>query len=96
MEMTLTPAYSVLRQPASCRKSFRLRPARIFAFITIPFVLPDLPGSMGVRYVRKTGGCRDFFVSNSKMKIKTETPGFDVIQLYIAYTLIYTNRMTFQ
>jgi hypothetical protein len=38
-------------------------------------------GSMRVRYVRKTGGCRDFFVSNSKMKIKTETPGFDVVQL---------------
>ena len=42
MEMTLTPAYSVSRQPVSCRKSFRLRPARIFASITIPFVLPDL------------------------------------------------------
>jgi hypothetical protein len=34
-----------------------------------------------VRYVRKTGGCRDFFVSNCKMKIKTETPGFDDVQL---------------
>jgi hypothetical protein len=38
-------------------------------------------GTMRVRYVRKTGGCRDFFISNSKMKIKTETPGFDDIQL---------------
>jgi hypothetical protein len=43
MEMTLTPAYAVSRQPVSSRKSFRLRPARIFASITIPFVLPDLP-----------------------------------------------------
>jgi hypothetical protein len=43
MNMTLTPAYAVSRQPLSCRKSFRLRPARIFASITIPFVLPDLP-----------------------------------------------------
>jgi hypothetical protein len=48
-------------------------------------------GSMRVHYVRKTGGCRDFVVSNIKMKIKTKMPGFDVIQLYIAYTLIYTN-----
>jgi hypothetical protein len=56
---------------------------------------PAVAGSMRVRYVRKTGGCRDFFVSNSKMKIKTEMPGFDVIQLKIAYTLIYTNHMTF-
>jgi hypothetical protein len=47
MEMTLTPAYSVSRQPVSCRKSFRLRPARIFASITIPFVLPDLPAILG-------------------------------------------------
>jgi hypothetical protein len=38
-------------------------------------------GSMRVRYVQKTGGCRDFFVSNSKMKIKIKTPGFDVILL---------------
>jgi hypothetical protein len=53
-------------------------------------------GSMREHYVRKTGGCCDFFVSNSKLKIKTETPGFDVIQLYIAYTVIYTNRMTFR
>ena len=29
MEMTLMLAYSVSRQPVSCRKSFRLRPARI-------------------------------------------------------------------
>jgi hypothetical protein len=43
MEMTLTPAYDVSRQPVSCPKSFCLRPARIFASITIPFVLPDLP-----------------------------------------------------
>jgi hypothetical protein len=39
---------------------------------------------MRVRYVRKPGGCRDFCVSNSKMKIKTETPGFDV------YTVIHS------
>jgi hypothetical protein len=44
MDMTLTPAYAVSRQPVSCRKRFRLRPALIFASITIPFVLPDLPG----------------------------------------------------
>jgi hypothetical protein len=31
-------------------------------------------GFMRMRYVRKTGGWRDFFVSNSKMKIKTECP----------------------
>ena len=43
MEIKLTPAYAVSRQPASCRQSFSLRPARIFASITIPFVLPDLP-----------------------------------------------------
>ena len=41
--MTLTPAYAVSRQPVSCRKSFRLWPAGIFASITIQFVLPDLP-----------------------------------------------------
>ncbi len=38
-------------------------------------------GSMRVRYIRKTGDVVGFFVSNRKMKIKTETPGFDVIQL---------------
>ena len=38
-------------------------------------------GSMRVRYVRKTGGCPDFFVSNSKMKIKADTSVFDVIKL---------------
>jgi hypothetical protein len=37
-------------------------------------------GSMRVQYERKTEGCRDFFVSNRKMKTD-ETPGFDVIQL---------------
>jgi hypothetical protein len=46
MEMTLTPAYAVSRQPVSCRKSFRLRPARILASITIQFVLPDFPGTV--------------------------------------------------
>ena len=53
-------------------------------------------GSMRVRLVGKTGGCRDFSVSNSKMKIKTEAPGFDVIQLCIANILFYKNRMTFR
>jgi hypothetical protein len=53
--MTLTPAYSVSRQPVSWRKSFRLRPARILASSTIPFVLPDLPGrpSDGTWYVQR-------------------------------------------
>jgi hypothetical protein len=46
MEMTLTPAYAVSRQPVSCRKIFRLRPASIFASITIQFVLPDLPDGL--------------------------------------------------
>ena len=36
--------------------------------------------SMLVHYVRKTGGGRDFLISNSEMNIKTETPRFDVIQ----------------
>jgi hypothetical protein len=49
-----------------------------------------------MRYVRKTGGCRDFSVSNSKMKIQIDTPGFDVIQLWIAYIMFYKNCMTFQ
>jgi hypothetical protein len=38
------PAYTVSRQSASCWGSFRLQPARTFAFMTIPLVLPDLPG----------------------------------------------------
>jgi hypothetical protein len=38
-------------------------------------------GSMRMRYEGKTGGCLDFFVSNRKMKIKTEMPRFDVLQL---------------
>lgn len=38
-------------------------------------------GSIHVRYIRKTGGCCDFF-SNRKVKIQTApAPGFDVIQL---------------
>ena len=48
MEMILTPAYAVSRQPVSCRKSFRLQLARIFASITIQFVLPDLPAECHV------------------------------------------------
>ena len=37
----------------------------------------------------------DFVVSNSKMKIKTDTPIFDVKQLYTAYIMFYKNCMTF-
>ena len=37
--------------------------------------------SLPVHYLRKTGGGRVFCFSNSKMNIKTVTPGFDVIQL---------------
>ena len=51
---------------------------------------------MRVHYVRKTGGGHDFYISISKMNIKTETPGFDVIQLLIAYIVFYKNRMTFR
>ena len=54
-------------------------------------------GSMHVHYVQKTGGGHDFYFSNSEMNIKTETPRFDVIQLYIlAYIVFYKNRMTFR
>ncbi len=33
---------------------------------------------------------------NLRMEIKTETPGFDVKQSYIAYIVFYKNCMTFQ